>query len=53
LLDELGDDGRGLGIAILSESMAASHDTRLETLVIDDIQTPVSGGVLCCHQKQC
>jgi DNA-binding transcriptional LysR family regulator len=31
---------RGLGIAILSESMAASHATRLETLVIDDIQTP-------------
>jgi DNA-binding transcriptional LysR family regulator len=31
---------RGLGIAILSESMAARHATRLETLVIDDIQTP-------------
>jgi DNA-binding transcriptional LysR family regulator len=30
---------RGLGIAILSESMAASHDTRLKALVIDDIQT--------------
>jgi DNA-binding transcriptional LysR family regulator len=31
---------RGLGIAILSESMAASHGARLESLVIDDIQTP-------------
>jgi DNA-binding transcriptional LysR family regulator len=31
---------RGLGIAILSESMAASHDTQLKALVIDDIQTP-------------
>ena len=31
---------RGLGIAILSESMAASYDTQLKTLVIDDIQTP-------------
>jgi DNA-binding transcriptional LysR family regulator len=31
---------RGLGIAILSESMAASHDQRLKALVIDDIKTP-------------
>src|ERR1019366_4416247 len=31
---------RGLGIAILSESMAASHGGRLNALVIDDIQTP-------------
>jgi DNA-binding transcriptional LysR family regulator len=31
---------RGLGIAILSESMAASHGGRLKALVIDDIQTP-------------
>jgi DNA-binding transcriptional LysR family regulator len=31
---------RGLGIAILSASMAASHDTQLTALVIDDIQTP-------------
>jgi DNA-binding transcriptional LysR family regulator len=31
---------RGLGVAILSESMAASHDTQLKSLVIDDIQTP-------------
>ena len=30
----------GLGIAILSESMAASHGGRLKALVIDDIQTP-------------
>jgi DNA-binding transcriptional LysR family regulator len=30
---------RGLGIAILSESMAASHP-QLKSLVIDDIQTP-------------
>ena len=28
---------RGLGVAILSESMAASHDDRLKALVIDDI----------------
>jgi DNA-binding transcriptional LysR family regulator len=31
---------RGLGIAILSESMAATHETQLKTLIIDDIQTP-------------
>jgi len=31
---------RGLGIAILSASMAASHGAQLKTLVIDDIQTP-------------
>src|ERR1019366_1173385 len=31
---------RGLGIAILSKSMAASHGGRLNALVIDDIQTP-------------
>jgi DNA-binding transcriptional LysR family regulator len=31
---------RGLGIAILSESMAARHDPQLKSLVIDDIQTP-------------
>jgi DNA-binding transcriptional LysR family regulator len=31
---------RGLGIAILSQSMAAAHHTRLKTLIIDDIQTP-------------
>jgi hypothetical protein len=31
---------RGLGIAILSESMAASHDPQLKSMVIDDIQTP-------------
>jgi DNA-binding transcriptional LysR family regulator len=31
---------RGLGIAILSESIAAGHDTRLKALVIDDIQIP-------------
>ncbi|HEX2822226.1 MAG TPA: LysR family transcriptional regulator [Streptosporangiaceae bacterium] len=31
---------RGLGVAILSESIAASHDTRLKALVIDDIRTP-------------
>jgi DNA-binding transcriptional LysR family regulator len=30
---------RGLGIAILSESMAATHGTRLRALIIDDIQT--------------
>ena len=31
---------RGLGIAILSESIAAGLDGRLEALVIEDIQTP-------------
>jgi len=31
---------RGLGIAILSESMAASHHGRLTALAIDDIETP-------------
>ena len=31
---------RGLGIAILSESMAASHHGRLKALAIDDIETP-------------
>jgi DNA-binding transcriptional LysR family regulator len=31
---------RGLGIAILSESMAASHVPQLKSMVIDDIQTP-------------
>jgi DNA-binding transcriptional LysR family regulator len=31
---------RGLGIAILSASMAASDGTQLETLVIDDVETP-------------
>jgi len=31
---------RGLGIAILSESMAASHGGRLKAVTIDDIETP-------------
>jgi DNA-binding transcriptional LysR family regulator len=31
---------RGLGIAVLSESMAASHDGRLKALALDDIETP-------------
>ncbi|MHB1525725.1 MAG: LysR family transcriptional regulator [Candidatus Dormibacteria bacterium] len=31
---------RGLGIAILSESMAASQAGRLEAFVIDDVETP-------------
>jgi DNA-binding transcriptional LysR family regulator len=31
---------RGLGIAILSESMAASHNGRLKALALDDIETP-------------
>lgn len=31
---------RGLGIAILSESMGASQAGRLEALVIDDVETP-------------
>jgi DNA-binding transcriptional LysR family regulator len=31
---------RGLGIAILSESMVAGHDGRLKALAIDDIETP-------------
>jgi DNA-binding transcriptional LysR family regulator len=30
---------RGLGVAILSESMAAAHSERLKALVIDDIDT--------------
>jgi DNA-binding transcriptional LysR family regulator len=30
----------GLGIAILSESMAANHQRRLKALPIDDIETP-------------
>ncbi len=31
---------RGLGVAILSESMVANHDERLRALVLDDIKTP-------------
>jgi DNA-binding transcriptional LysR family regulator len=31
---------RGLGVAVLSETMAASHHGRLNALVIDDIETP-------------
>ena len=31
---------RGLGIAILSQSMVANHDQRLTALVLDDITTP-------------
>jgi DNA-binding transcriptional LysR family regulator len=31
---------RGLGIAILSESMVANHDERLKALPLDDIKTP-------------
>jgi len=31
---------RGLGVAILSESMAAKYDGRLAALAIDDIETP-------------
>jgi DNA-binding transcriptional LysR family regulator len=31
---------RGLGIAILSESMTAGYDGRLKALAIDDIETP-------------
>ena len=31
---------RGLGIAILSESMVANHDERLKALALDDIKTP-------------
>jgi DNA-binding transcriptional LysR family regulator len=30
---------RGLGVAILSESMAATHSARLKALVIDDVDT--------------
>ena len=30
---------RGLGIAILSESMVANHDERLQALVLDDVKT--------------
>ncbi|WP_230196042.1 MULTISPECIES: LysR substrate-binding domain-containing protein [Streptomyces] len=32
---------RGLGVAVLSESMAASYGDRLTVRVIDDIETPV------------
>jgi DNA-binding transcriptional LysR family regulator len=31
---------RGLGVAILSESMAANHNKRLHALAVDDFQTP-------------
>jgi DNA-binding transcriptional LysR family regulator len=31
---------RGLGIAILSESMTVKHEGRLNTLAVDDIETP-------------
>lgn len=31
---------RGLGVAILSESMAANHKDRLRALTVDDIETP-------------
>jgi DNA-binding transcriptional LysR family regulator len=31
---------RGLGIAILSESMVANHDERLKALALDEIKTP-------------
>jgi DNA-binding transcriptional LysR family regulator len=31
---------RGLGVAILSESMAAAHSARLTALVIDDVDNP-------------
>ena len=30
---------RGLGVAILSESMATAHSARLKALVIEDIET--------------
>jgi DNA-binding transcriptional LysR family regulator len=33
---------RGLGVAILSESMTAKHDGRLKALTIDDIETPAT-----------
>lgn len=32
--------GRGLGIAILAESMAANHSDRLRALIIDDVDEP-------------
>jgi DNA-binding transcriptional LysR family regulator len=32
---------RGLGVAILTESMVANHEDRLKALVIDDIVTSV------------
>ncbi|MEV8227282.1 LysR family transcriptional regulator [Streptomyces sp. NPDC079167] len=31
---------RGLGVAVLSESMAASHGDRLTARIIDDVETP-------------
>jgi DNA-binding transcriptional LysR family regulator len=31
---------RGLGVAILSESMIANHNDQLRALAVDDIQTP-------------
>lgn len=31
---------RGLGVAVLSESMAASYGDRLTARVIDDLETP-------------
>jgi len=33
---------RGLGVAILSESMTAKHVGQLKALIIDDIETPVT-----------
>ncbi|MFF0106004.1 LysR family transcriptional regulator [Streptomyces hirsutus] len=32
---------RGLGVAVLSESMAAGHDDRLTARLVDDVDTPV------------
>jgi DNA-binding transcriptional LysR family regulator len=31
---------RGLGIAILSESMTRNYEGRLQSLIVEDIQTP-------------
>jgi DNA-binding transcriptional LysR family regulator len=43
---------RGLGVAILTESMAANHTSRLRALPIDDIPTPV-GLALVWTTAQC
>ena len=38
-----------LKVAVLSESMAASHDGRLKALVLDDIDTPPALRELLLH----
>jgi DNA-binding transcriptional LysR family regulator len=42
---------RGLGVAILSESMAAGYEGRLKALALDDVEAPAVLALVWAAQK--